>query len=73
MPRLGASLDRAHPARLAEIPGTVPSLREAVAGCPFAARCAFAREICHRQMPAFEEKEPGHFAACFYSDRVAAA
>ena len=73
VPRLGASLDRAHPARLAEIPGTVPSLREAVAGCPFAARCAFAREICHRQMPAFEEKEPGHFAACFYSDRVAAA
>jgi hypothetical protein len=24
-------------------------------------------------MPAFDEKDPGHFAACFHSDRVAAA
>ena len=73
VPRLGASLDHAHPRRLAEIPGTVPSLREAIAGCPFAARCDFATEICHRQMPAFEEHEPGHFAACFHADRVARA
>jgi peptide/nickel transport system ATP-binding protein len=71
VPRLGASLDQAHPPRLAEIPGTVPSLKESTAGCPFEARCAFATEICHRQMPAFEEREPGHFAACFHSDRVA--
>ena len=73
VPRLGASLDREHPPRLAEIPGTVPSLREAIAGCPFAARCAFATDICRHQMPAFEEKEPGHFAACFHADRVARA
>ena len=73
MPRLGASLDRAHTQRLAEIPGTVPSLREAIPGCAFAARCAFATDLCHRAMPAFEEKEPGHFAACFHSARVAAA
>jgi peptide/nickel transport system ATP-binding protein len=71
VPRLGASLDHAHPARLAEIPGTVPSLQEAIAGCPFQARCAFATETCHREIPAFEEKERGHFAACFHSDRVA--
>jgi hypothetical protein len=36
-------------------------------------RCAFATDICRREMPAFDEKEPGHFAACFHSDRVAAA
>jgi peptide/nickel transport system ATP-binding protein len=71
VPRLGASLEHAYPQRLAEIPGTVPSLREAIPGCAFAARCAFATDLCHRAMPAFEEKEPGHFAACFYSDRVA--
>jgi peptide/nickel transport system ATP-binding protein len=71
VPRLGASLDQAHSLRLAEIPGTVPSLMEATPGCPFAARCAFATDLCHRTMPAFEEKEAGHFAACFHSDRVA--
>jgi peptide/nickel transport system ATP-binding protein len=71
VPRLGASLD--HAPRLAEIPGTVPSLREPIPGCPFEARCAFATEICRREMPAFDEKEPGHFAACFHSDRVAEA
>ena len=73
MPRLGASLDRAHTQRLAEIPGTVPSLREAIPGCAFAARCAFATDLCHRAMPAFEEKEPGHFAACFHAERVASS
>jgi peptide/nickel transport system ATP-binding protein len=72
IPRLGASLDREYAPRLAEIPGTVPSLKEAIPGCPFVARCGFATEICHRAMPNFEEKQPGHFAACFYADRVAA-
>ncbi len=71
VPRLGASLDGEHPRRLAEIPGTVPSLKAAIPGCAFADRCIFASDICHRRMPAFEEKEPGHFAACFHSDRVA--
>jgi peptide/nickel transport system ATP-binding protein len=73
VPRLGASLDHDRAPRLAEIAGTVPSLREPIPGCPFEARCAFATEICRREMPAFDEKEPGHFAACFHSDRVAAA
>jgi peptide/nickel transport system ATP-binding protein len=70
MPRLGASLDAVHAQRLAEIPGTVPSLKEAIPGCPFAARCGFATDICHRAMPGFEEKEPGHFAACFHANQV---
>src|SRR5260221_532586 len=58
---------------LAEIAGTVPSLKDEIPGCPFAARCAFATDVCTREMPAFEEKETGHFAACFHSDRVARA
>src|ERR1700726_145294 len=73
VPRLGASLDHEQAPRLAEIPGTVPSLREPIPGCPFETRCAFATDICRREMPAFDEKEPGHFAACFHSDRFAAA
>jgi len=73
VPRLGASLDLGHALRLAEIPGTVPSLREQLPGCPFETRCTFATDICRREMPSFDEKEPGHFAACFHSDRVATA
>ena len=73
MPRLGASLQAAHPARLAEIPGTVPSLKDMIPGCPFAPRCDFATDLCRRAMPDFEEKETSHFAACFHADRVMAA
>jgi peptide/nickel transport system ATP-binding protein len=71
VPRLGASLDSARSPRLAEIPGTVPSLKGTIPGCAFAARCAFATDLCERAMPPFEEKESGHFAACFHSDQVA--
>jgi peptide/nickel transport system ATP-binding protein len=73
VPKLGASLAPERLPRLAEIRGTVPSLREEIPGCPFAERCAFATDICRAEMPAFEEKEPGHYAACFHSDRVEAA
>jgi len=73
VPHLGASLGTRRPPRLAEIAGTVPSLREPIPGCPFAARCAFATVICETEMPAFEEKRPGHFAACHHSDQVEAA
>jgi peptide/nickel transport system ATP-binding protein len=73
IPQLGATLAAEGAGRLAEIPGTVPSLREAIPGCAFADRCSFATDICHREAPPFEEKEPGHFAACFHSGEVAAA
>jgi peptide/nickel transport system ATP-binding protein len=72
VPRLGVASVQAPP-RLAEIPGTVPSLKEPIIGCPFAARCSFATETCRNEMPVFEEKETGHFAACFHSDVVAAS
>jgi peptide/nickel transport system ATP-binding protein len=71
VPRLGASLAGADETRLAEIPGTVPSLREAIRACPFAPRCGLASDECRRAMPPFEAKAPGHFAACFHSDRLA--
>jgi peptide/nickel transport system ATP-binding protein len=70
VPRLGATLGIPDPPRLAEIPGTVPSLREPIAGCAFAPRCAFATERCRRESPALEEKAPDHLAACFESDRL---
>jgi peptide/nickel transport system ATP-binding protein len=74
VPRLGSSIMPGRAPRLADIPGTVPSLREAIPGCPFAPRCAFATEICTRAMPPFEPKDgPLHAAACHHSDRLAEA
>src|SRR6516162_2624868 len=67
VPRLGASLVATGAPRLAEIPGTVPSLREEISGCRFAPRCALATGLCRRETPRFDEKRPGHFAACFHT------
>lgn len=43
-----------------EIPGplSIPS------GCRFHTRCPFAEQKCREEIPVFEEKEKGHFAAC---------
>jgi peptide/nickel transport system ATP-binding protein len=70
VPRLGATLGRAEPPRLAEIPGTVPSLRDPIVGCAFAPRCAYATERCSREAPPLEAKTAAHLAACFESDRL---
>jgi peptide/nickel transport system ATP-binding protein len=60
-------------ARLQEIPGMVPALSNLPQGCTFAPRCAFASEICRREYPAYEEKQPGHWAACWHADKVSGA
>jgi peptide/nickel transport system ATP-binding protein len=73
VPKLGSSL-AGDETRLAEIPGTVPSLKQRIVGCVFAGRCAYATELCRRVAPALELKAPGHLAACHYAsvDEVAA-
>ncbi len=50
---------------LHEIPGVVPNLRDPIPGCAFADRCDMAFEKCQTHAPEFEEKRPGHFAACW--------
>jgi peptide/nickel transport system ATP-binding protein len=57
--------------RLQEIPGMVPSLREAIAGCIFAPRCAHATQRCRSEYPPLEQKSAGHVVACWESDRIA--
>jgi peptide/nickel transport system ATP-binding protein len=53
--------------RLQEIPGTVPGLDHLPAGCVFAPRCVHAQDRCRAKYPPFEEKLPGHWAACWRS------
>jgi peptide/nickel transport system ATP-binding protein len=73
VPKLGSSLEGGE-TRLAEIRGTVPSLKQRIVGCVFAGRCPRATELCRQFAPALEQKAPGHFAACHYalSEAVAA-
>jgi oligopeptide transport system ATP-binding protein len=44
--------------------GDPPSPMNPPTGCPFHPRCPFAIDACKETIPAFEEKEPGRFAAC---------
>jgi peptide/nickel transport system ATP-binding protein len=56
--------------RLQEIPGIVPSLTNLPAGCTFAPRCPFADDRCRKEAPAYEQKRPAHWAACWHSERL---
>ncbi|TWT03794.1 ABC transporter ATP-binding protein [Reyranella sp. CPCC 100927] len=73
IPRLGLMRGEtpASETRLQEIPGMVPALTDLPQGCAFAPRCAFAQDRCHGQYPAYEEKQPGHWAACWRSHELA--
>jgi len=56
--------------RLKEIPGMVPALNNLPPGCTFAPRCAFADDRCRAQFPPYEQKRPGHWAACWHSESL---
>jgi oligopeptide/dipeptide ABC transporter ATP-binding protein len=60
-------------ARLAEIPGTVPSLVRLPPGCTFAPRCPLATERCRAEYPPLEKFGGNHFAACWRAGEMAAA
>ena len=72
IPRL--TLMRGEPAsnteRLQEIPGMVPALSNLPPGCVFAPRCAHAEQRCRDAYPPYEEKRPGHWAACWRSHEL---
>ena len=71
VPKLGSSL-AGTAARLAEIPGVVPDLRQRVPGCLFAGRCSAATDLCRRIAPALETKAENHLAACHHAAKEAA-
>jgi peptide/nickel transport system ATP-binding protein len=56
--------------RLQEIPGMVPALTNLPPGCSFAPRCPFADDQCRAQFPPYEQKRPGHWAACWHSEKL---
>ena len=64
MPRLGDFRHGKVP-HLNEIPGSVPSLIEAVGGCKFADRCPYVFEICKQQPPELFQIDEGQRARCW--------
>ncbi|BAT59476.1 oligopeptide transport ATP-binding protein OppD [Variibacter gotjawalensis] len=72
VPKLGSSLTE-DTARLAEIPGLVPSLKQRIEGCVFASRCPNVADVCRRVAPALEQKAAHHIAACHFAPKDAVA
>ncbi|MBW2123311.1 MAG: ABC transporter ATP-binding protein, partial [Deltaproteobacteria bacterium] len=70
IPRIDEAPGAEKDVRLDEIPGIVPSLRRDIVGCPFAPRCGFVRDRCRQEAPPLVEKAPGHWVACWETERV---
>lgn len=67
VPRLDG--DRSKP--LIPIPGTPPDLFAPPKGCPFAARCDFAMEVCSTHEPFITYIHDHHHVACWLQDERA--
>ena len=55
-------------ATLEAIQGSPPNLAHLPEGCPFAPRCRFACEVCHKERPNLLEVAPGHLPRCHRPD-----
>jgi peptide/nickel transport system ATP-binding protein len=74
MPRLASRSGQApRTRRLAEIPGTVPSLSAMPEGCRFAERCGYAVAACRSASPPLRTIGQGHLVACGEAERAIAA
>lgn len=54
--------------RLTPIEGTPPDMTDPPKGCPFAARCPYARNICAVKMPEYVQVKEGHRSMCWLLD-----
>ncbi|MFU8781226.1 MAG: ABC transporter ATP-binding protein [Kiritimatiellia bacterium] len=48
------------------IPGMVPAAEEWIPGCPFAPRCRYATDVCHKMLPALVGQASDHQVACHH-------
>ena len=55
--------------RLLSIPGFVPPLDRLPEGCSFHPRCAFAEDICRKNVPPLTEVASGHWSACLLDQK----
>ncbi|MFH1023103.1 MAG: dipeptide ABC transporter ATP-binding protein [Planctomycetota bacterium] len=52
------------------LPGDVPSPVNPPPGCRFHTRCPIAEDRCRSERPAFDERAPGHRAACHFVEKA---
>lgn len=64
-------IDAENKEELIPIIGTPPDLFSPPVGCAFAARCAYAMEICYEQQPDETVGESGHCASCWLQHPLA--
>lgn len=53
--------------------GEIPSPANPPPGCHFHPRCAYAKEICRAEAPAWREIHPGRYAACHFAETLTLA
>lgn len=63
-------LDKGKASRLIPIDGRPPNVSKPIPGCPFAERCVWAQERCHKQVPEVVEFEDGHRSVCWRAQEV---
>ncbi len=68
IPRLGDKF-RIGKARLAEIPGVVPSLYDLPPGCKFTTRCPSVMDVCRQKEPELKEIGEGHYCSCWLTEQ----
>ena len=66
-----ATPDTSKNQKLVPIDGTPPDLFAPPKGCPFAARCEYAMEICHDELPECLPLSQEHFCACWLQHEYA--
>lgn len=64
-------LDLHNKGELVPIPGTPPDLLDPPKGCPFAARCGYAMEVCKELPPDTTYVEDGHQVRCWLKHPMA--
>jgi oligopeptide transport system ATP-binding protein len=55
---------------LYQIPGLPPDVSHLPPGCPFAARCDRATDVCRRDFPPFVKLSDDHFSLCHFAEDV---
>ncbi|MFV0424165.1 MAG: ABC transporter ATP-binding protein [Bacilli bacterium] len=53
-----------------ELTGEITSPIDPAPGCRFAARCPYAKDVCFKENPVFEEISKDHFVACHFTKEI---
>lgn len=61
---LASMPQKGHSEKLSAIPGQPPMITKMPVGCPFSDRCAFAKDICRKELPVLQPVSGTHSSAC---------